>query len=533
MARIACLVVPDLPVAAARRADPDLCGLALVLTEGSGPHARVIAASAEARARGVRPGAHTVAQARAVAADLVVRPRDHAVERSAALALADVASSLASRVEVADDGAVFLDADGAAHLVGTEAGLATALVARAARVGLAARAAVGAGMTVARLAAIHGDGTEVVPAGTECGFLASLPLACLAPAPDVAATLARWGVRRLGDLARLPIAEVGTRLGPAGAALVHAARGEDTRPLVPQPPDGAVEESIALEYAIDLVEPLCFVLRALIERATDRIGLTGIGCARVAVQLGLDDRSRDERTLALAAPTRDVKTILTCLRVEIEARPPRAAVERITLAAVPEPVRPAQLGLFTPPGPAPERLATTLARLAALCGPERIGAPAIVDTHRPGAAGVAPFIIDPGGSCGARVAGAALRPNARAAPPHAPAPHPAWRLPASASPDFGGPFVSTAASCRLVVRALRPPRPLEVFSERDAPAFVRGQGLGGRVVGAAGPWRVATEWWSETPCARDYYDLELSDGGIYRCFRARQSGGWFVDGIYD
>ena len=517
MARIACLLVSDLPVAAARRADPDLCGAALVLTEGSGPHARVIAASAEARARGVRSGAHTVAQARAVASDLVVRPRDHAVERSAALALADVASSLASRVEVADDGAVFLDADGATHLVGTEAGLATALVARAARVGLTARAAVGAGMTVAHLAAIHGDGTEVIPAGTECGFLAPLPLACLAPTPDVAATLARWGVRRLGELARLPAAEVGTRLGPAGAALVHAARGCDTRPLVPRPPDGAVEESMALEYAIDAVEPLCFVLRGLIERAVDRLGLHGIGCARAAMRLGLVDRSRDKRTLALAAPTRDVKTILTCLRVEIEARPPRAAVERVTFAAVPEPVRPAQLGLFTPPGPAPERLATTLARLAALCGVGRVGAPAVVDTYRPGVVGVAPFVIDPGGPSAPhalRALGCSDAPGPR---------RPAWRLSAPASP----------AACRLVVRALRPPRPLEVFSERDAPTFVRGPGLGGRVVGAAGPWRVATEWWSEAPCGRDYYDLELSDGGIYRCFRTRQSGGWFVDGIYD
>src|SRR5207245_2905690 len=82
----------------------------------------------------------------------------------------------------------------------------------------------------------------------------------------------------------------------------------------------------------------------------------------------------------LAAPTRDVKTLLTCLRVELEARPPRAAVERVVLAAVPEVVRAAQLGLFHPPGPAPERLATTLARLAALCGPDRVGAPALVDS---------------------------------------------------------------------------------------------------------------------------------------------------------
>src|SRR5439155_4290586 len=73
--------------------------------------------------------------------------------------------------------------------------------------------------------------------------------------------------------------------------------------------------------------------------------------------------------------------------------------------------------------------------------------------------------------------------------------------------------------CRLVGRALGPRGPVEVFTERGEPIFVRGEGLGGRVVGAAGPWRVVAEWWSEDGVARDYYDLELTDGGVYRCYR--------------
>jgi protein ImuB len=494
MSRIACLLVPDLPVAALCRADPALLDRPLVVSEGSGPHARVVAAAAPARARGVRTGVHSVEQARAVAADLVVRPRDPAVEASAMRALADVAASLASRCERAADGAVYLDAAGATHLTGSERGLASALVARAARVGLDARVGVGASKTVARLAALHGDGCEVVPAGAELGFLAPLPLACLAPPPDVAATLGRWGVHRLGDLARLPLAEVTTRLGLTGAALVHAARGEDERPLAPSPPPADVEEAVTLEWALDTIEPLLFVLRALVERAVARLGLDGVGCARLGVTLGLDDRSRDVRTLELVAPTRDRKTLLTCLRVALESRPPRAAVVTVAVITVPERVRAAQLGLFTPPGPAPERLATTLARLGALCGPGRVGVPVVVDTYRPGAADVAAFTPPP------------------AAPP------------APAVPD---------SPCRLVVRALRPPRSLEVFSERDAPCFVRGTGLGGRVVALAGPWRIAAEWWSDAPCVRDYYDVELTDGGLYRCYQERASGAWFVDGVYD
>src|SRR5579875_1358219 len=485
MPRIACVLVPNFAVAAACRAEPELAGRPLVLAEGRGPHARVVAVSAAARARGIRPGC-TATQAGTAAADLVVRPRNLAAERSAALALADVAASLAQRIEVAADGAVFLDAAGSAHLVAGEAGLATALVARA--------AGVGASMTVARLAARYGDGAQVVPAGTERGFLAPLPLASLAPPPDIAATLARWGVTRLGDLARLPAAEVATRLGRAGARLVAAARGEDERPLLPRPADGTVEEATALEHPVDALEPLLFVLRGLIERVTARLVLVGTGCARVDLVLGLDDRSRDVRAVPLAAPTRDGKAILACLRAAIEVRPPRAAVEHVRLVAAPAPVRAAQLGLFTPPGPAPAQLATTLARLAALCGPDRVGAPAPLDTHRPGAAAVVPF---------------------------APAPAEAPEPPASG-----------ARCCRLVVRALRPPRAIEVFAERGMPAFVRGPGLGGRVVGAAGPWRLAAQWWS-TPLVRDYWDLELTDGGIYRCYRERDSERWFVDGVYD
>lgn len=498
MPRIACLLVPEFAVAAAVRAEPELAGRAFVLAETLAPHARVVAASRAARAAGVRPGA-TLAQTRAAAADLVVRRRDPAAERSAADALGDVAASLSDRVEIAADGAAFLDADGARHLAASEHGFATALVARAARVGLEARAGLGAGMTVARLAALRAaDGVEVVPAGAERGFLAPLPLACLAPEPALAATLERWGVRRLGDLARLPLAEVATRLGPAGAALVRAARGEDARPLAPRPRAERVEEAATLEYALDSLEPLLFVLRALLERAVARVGLDGVGCARLGLALALDDRCRDAREVRLAAPTRDVRTLLGCLRAELEARPPRAAVERVRVAAVPEPVRTLQLGLFAPPGPSPERLATTLARLAVLCGADRVGAPAVVDTHRPGVAATVPFIPPP--------------PDARAAAPGA---------------------VATPADGRLVVRALRPPRPIDVFSDRGRPDFVRGPGLGGRVVGAAGPWRLAGEWWGDGAYVRDYWDLELSDGGVYRCYRDATSARWFADGVYD
>ena len=40
------------------------------------------------------------------------------------------------------------------------------------------------------------------------------------------------------------------------------------------------------------------------------------------------------------------------------------------------------------------------------------------------------------------------------------------------------------------------------------------------------------EWWGERR-ERDYWDVELTRGGLYRIFRQRATGDWFVDGIYD
>ena len=50
---------------------------------------------------------------------------------------------------------------------------------------------------------------------------------------------------------------------------------------------------------------------------------------------------------------------------------------------------------------------------------------------------------------------------------------------------------------------------------------------------AAGPWRIFGEWWGESRFARDYWDVELSDGGVYRLYHNLPDDSWFVDGVYD
>jgi len=510
--RIVCIDVPSFPLAAWWRADPELRGAPLIVTDAPGPRARIVACSAEAAARGVAAGL-TAAQALTIANQLVVRCAAPAAEHAAQAALCDAAYACSPRVEEGGPGTVYCDADGLRQLYASEPELARAVAGRVRSVGLEASVGIAATKIAARLAARDGDGGAVIPPHEDWRFLAPLSIHLLGPSPALQATLARWGVRTLGDLAALPASAVATRLGPEGAQLARRARGEDEHPLAPRPLPLHFEESAELDYGVDSLEPFLFVVRGLLDRLVARLALRGLICGDLRLSLGLANRGRDDRTVTVAAPSNELKPLLTLIRLHLEAHPPATAVDAVRLAAVPERLRPMQLDLFRPNGPAPAQLAATLARLAALVGAERLGAPAVADSHRLDAYGVEPFDVRRSAFGMQRVT-----PNAERTTPN------------------GG------AAPALALRALRPARRLEVFCNRDQPDFVRlvdapeeasPYGCSGRVVTLAGPWRVQGEWWRRDAVHRDYYDAQLSDGAVYRLFFDRAQQQWFVDGVYD
>lgn len=502
--RLACIHVPSFPLAAWERVDPDLRGVAAAVASGPGPRGAIVACSAEAAARGVALG-QSATQATSIAGRLIVRAASPEAEGAAQAALLDAAYSCSPRVEEGESGTVYCDVGGLRRLYGSEREIALAVAGRARALGLEVAVGIAASKIAARLAAVEGSGVAVIPPGEEWRALAPLPIARLAPSPALGERLERWGIRTLGDLTALPLSAVATRLGPEGAALARRARGEDERPLAPRPLPLGFEESAALDYGIEGIEPFLFVAGGLLDRLLARLAVRGFACGDLALSLGLAGGGRTERLVSVAAPTNERKPLLALIRLHLETHPPGDAVESIRLRAVSERLRPVQLDLFRPNGPAPARLALILARLAALCGPGSVGVPAVVDSHRPDGQGVR------------RLGGFAVRDG-----------------PLTASP---------LTPNSLSLRAVRPPRPLDVFCRRERPDFVRladavGEGAApygcqGRVVTLAGPWRVEGEWWSEGAFERDYYDVQLSDGAVYRLFFDRARGRWFVDGMYD
>src|SRR3954465_3560279 len=247
MPRIACLHLPLFPLAARLRSEPELAREALTVVEGNGNAARVVAATRLARAAGVRPGL-TLPQARALCPKLVARPRDADCERAAQEALLEVAEGFSPRVEDVGEGLAYLDADGIERRYprpppALEMGRALMNAAEAA--GLPARVGIASSKLAARVAAGLPDPPVIVPMGEEAAFLAPLPLQKLAPEVDVAETLERWGVRSVGDFAKLPPSRVASRLGRLGRELHSPARGVDPRPLMPREPPPAFHEGMS------------------------------------------------------------------------------------------------------------------------------------------------------------------------------------------------------------------------------------------------------------------------------------------------
>jgi len=506
MSRIACILVVNFSVAAVIRSDSALAGVALVISDSHAAHAEILSVSEVAARHGVRVGM-TLAQARALTAQLTVMPRSSSSERSAAEAIADAAQSVSPVVEPGEDGCVWLDLAGLGRFYESEEAIAAELMRRVQRVGMDAAVGIAANREIAQLAACCG-GRRVIPERREREFIDWLPIDALNLAAreggeELEATLARWGLKRLGDLARLNPDALGNRLGRRGIELARLARGESPRPLHPRRRAEVFTESAELDYGIETLEPLAFVMRAILDRLVERMEMRGLVAGDLLLTLGLTDHRINTRRVVIAAPTNDTRAILTLISLSLEATPPEAPADTIRIEITPRPGRLAQTDMFLPPAPAPDKLETTIARLAALCGPENVGMLTADNTHRPEAVRLDAF-----------------------------QPPPPCLNPSRVEP--------VDHITRLVIRAIRPALEVEVMSVRGIPEFVRGPRLGARVISIAGPWRRDGEWWrngdgeSHAPAlCRDYYELELDDGCVYRAFRDPRSDRWFVDGVYD
>ena len=568
-----CVHVPDFPAEAVVRAEPELREQAVAVVEGAPPLVKVVACNDRARVAGVDPGMTEMqAQERLRLACEPgrgqVKRRSIDQEDAAHFALLDSGCAFSPRVEDTSLDTVIADISGLEQLLGTPAKIARDLMARCSQVGLRARVAVAGNPDAAVHAARGYAGITVIPAGDEARRLGPLRLEVLLPthygkfkdkkqkqasetASAMLATLDRWGIRTLRELAVLPEVAVVERLGQNGLQWQRNALGVTQRELKLAEAPLKFAEVCELEYPVDLLEPLAFILSRMLEQLCARLQSRALATHELRLKLQLDpdvtvDREglpvepippfpkegKDgapeailERTIKLPVPMLDAKTFLKLLQLDLKANPPTAPILKLWLSA--EPVRPRfdQHGLFLPLTPEPQKLEITLARLAGVVGGQaNVGTAEVLDTHRPDAFRMARF--------------------------------------APAAPNYFSLSKTDSLQPISVLRRFRPPQLVSVLMIAGKPGTIGAprslaqaddmtRALYGEVVWCAGPWHTSGEWWNQEPWQREEWDVAIStkfemrnskwkveapraDGNVvYRIYRDVLAGTWFVEGEYD
>jgi protein ImuB len=549
----ACIFVPNFPVAAVFRAEPELRAQAVAIFEGKPPLEKLLAVNESAGRIGITPGM-TKAQSE-LCSELTLRPRSPLQESVTHAALLDCAQSFSPCVEDAAADTAILDLAGMESLFGSLPEIARNLFRRAAELGLDGNVAVASNPDAAILAARGFSGVTVIPPGKESETLGSLPVEVLfangsegkkkedeeqKESARLLATLDRWGVRNLRALAALPEVALSERLGQEGLRWQQLARGAASRTLVPVEAPAIFEEAIELEYPIVLLEPLAFLLNRLLEQICVRLAsralntqqlrltlelqnLAGVdpqldtcgipsesdasqGASQKAAQYFISGRqSKFCRTLSLPLPMLDPKLFLKLLQLDLNAHPPGAPILKIHLAAEPARPRSAQGGLFLPPSPEPEKLELTLARIAGLIGESRVGSLELLDTHRAEGFRMRRFVPE--------------------------------ATQEKRSPKIGKPLEEKSAVAAL--RIFRPPLRATVTLENGQMVRVvcaKKKEVQGNVLWKAGPWRSSGDWWEREAWARDEWDIALQNAegiALFRLVHDLLGGGWFVEGTYD
>lgn len=350
----------------------------------------------------------------------------------------------------------------------------------------------------------------------------------------------KWGIRSLGALSALSGPEIHERFGARGAMWQTLARGGDLRPMVPWVDEVPFEAALELEWPIEGLEPLSFVLARLLEPLAERLERADRGAAVLYTSLRLTSRSVVTRTLQLPAPMRDPKTLRTLILLDLESHPPDAPIDIVRVLIEPTPARVLQWTLLERAQPAAEQVSTLVARLGALMGAGHVGSPALVDTWKPGAFEMRDFQ--------STIADQSTMVD---------------RQSNHSMADRQSPDNQSIANLKSALRRFRFPIPTRVVVSEGRPVRVQTDRQGfasGAIVEAAGPWRTSGNWWSASAREesareesselrrdhraeavfdraggwdRDEWDVALSDGTIYRLVVEREVGQWFLEGVID
>lgn len=518
--RILSLWLPRLATDRIIRRQPAWRNRPLVTMIGQRGRLIVTATNRAAEAVGIFSGM-AVADARAIEPGLTVVDADPSDDGRTLERIADWCGRYTPWTAADSPDGVVLDITGCAHLFGGEESLLRDLLHRFRSFGYEALAAIAdtpaAAWAVARHGASGRPGDAVVPPATGDfraidQVLSDLPVAALRLDAPVVAELRRLGVRRVGDLCRLPRAALADRFGAAVTRRLDQVRGVAAEPISPKRPVPIHLIRHAFADPIVTVEVIGRAVDRLLKDLCDGLVRSGEGVRRLELATYRTDGRVGRIAVGTSRPTRTPTHLMRLLAEKFEDIEPDPGIEVMTLAAcVVEPLAALQTPLDMPVAAtshpkADQRADPDIGDLVDRLG-SRLGLPEIVR-------------LSPRASWWPERAVEPVAPLAGVAGPSWPADRP------------------------RPIRLLDRPEPVEVTAPvpDDPPLLFRWRARVHRIVRADGPERIEPEWWplagpSQGTEPRDYYRVEDTEGrrfwlyrqGLYSADRAPR---WFLHGFF-
>lgn len=348
-------------------------------------------------------------------------------------------------------------------------------------------------------------GPRIAPPGTTRTALAPLPVAALRLEAGTVETLARLGLRQIGDLSGQPRAALARRFGRQLVRRLDQALGVEPEPVTPARPAAVFALRLTLPEPVGRREDIAAALDRLLPPLSQKLAGKGRGARRVRLECHRTDHTMQAVEVGLARPSDAPDRIRPLLLMKLDEIDAGFGIEMIRFSApVTEPVHARQHRGHA------EAAAEGVARLSGHVGLDdligrlgaRIGLEAIRRLH-PGDSHIPE-------KTSKFVAAAWTEPAAGWPRPRSPRPVEIWRPEIVAAPE----------------------RP-------ELPAAFRWRGRDFETRAATGPERIAPEWWLDDPDwrtgVRDYWRVTTRTGErlwLYFAHGATMSPGWFCQGSF-
>lgn len=466
---------------------------------------RVLTATAEAQAAGVRPGLRR-GGALAIAPGVTLHERARSAEQDALQGAALALLQYTPHVALADEAGLLLEVGASLRLFGGPRAICRDAFDSVAALGFTPHVAMAptahGAWLLARAGARHGQNGQnrvgrplkgILKMASLCRTLDALPFELLPATQAHAELLAGIGCATLGDLRKLPRAGLQRRCGKQVLAELDQAYGDAAELFdwIEAPP--VFSRRLELPDRIEHADGLLFGARRLLAEMSGWLVARHLAITRFTFQI------EHERGRAPIPPTPlEIALAEAAWREEHLLKLLKEKLARLTLAAPAialrleaaqlSPLAPPSDSLFAEPGGTPADYRRLLELLTARLGDEAVLAPAPVADYRPEIG------------------------NAWQSASHG---TPRQCKPADGAPDAERPFWLMSVPVALLVREHRP--------------F-----YGSLLTLLAGPERIECGWWDSAFAVRDYYIAMDAEAACYWIYRERfdLEERWFLHGLF-